>query len=230
MKLATWTLYNAKKMRSVDDKVILEGSFPFLLVRPDPNKPNQHLGLGIEAKYFASIVSDLINREMPNQMLYDVFKNKLGIVETKDLDVLSIKKQSWSDKPINVSNIQNLIDIFNILVKSESINFDSEEFSSIEKIKADQKDPFMEFNIKTMTMQRIVNAINVGLPDFYTKLKDLTQDMPNEVRMTKLNSFSILQTNLILFFEEATKRMDQLIQEQNKIIDELEKKDKNDKK
>ncbi|PPE06053.1 hypothetical protein [Williamsoniiplasma lucivorax] len=226
MKLTTWTLYNAKKMHDIEGKNILSGNFPFLLVRPDPNKPGQHLGLGIDAKYFASIISDLVNRDMNEQALYDVFKDKLGIVETKDLDVLTVNDEPWSDKPINSTNIQILIDIYNILVKNKAITFETEAYSTIEKMKAMQTDEFIEFNIKAMPMQRIVNAINAGLPDFYTKLKELNQEMTPEQRAQKINIFSILQTNLILFFEEATKRMDQLIEEQNKKIAELEEKAK----
>lgn len=222
MKLTTWTIYQGRNLRNIDNKTILSGPFPFLLIRPDLTHGNEILGLAIDNQFAASQVSDLLNRPLQPNQLIEIFRDKMGLINAKDIDGYQLKEKNLSTNPILEANIRALIETYNILIKSNPITFDIHDYDSDEKVKKNQN-IFLEINFQNMPTHQLINAINSGMLDFYKRLNELRDQKLNDTeRREKTLAMSGLQTNLILFFEQTLKRMDQIIIEQGKKIKTLE--------
>lgn len=221
MKLTTWTIYHGQKLKNISNQVVVDEEFPFLLLRPDLNQPNEFLGMAIVSEFVGSLISDLLNRELDSDQLIEIFKDKMGLVNTEDLKEYWSKDQNLSASPIYDTNIKTLMETYNILIKADPITFESDEYDTQEKIDK-TKDVFLEFDFENMPMHQLINAINSGMPEFYHRLNELrNNELDDQTRQEKIVEMAGLQTNLIFFFEQALKKMDKVIGEQQKEIEEL---------
>lgn len=222
MQLTTWTIYQGKNLRNIENKTLLNGPFPFLVIRPDLTHGNEILGLAIEGDVVAPQVTDLLNRPLKPKQLIEIFHDKMGLVKVKDINEYQLKEKNLSRAPILEKNISHLIETYNILIKADPITFNTEDYDTDEKVKSNQN-IFLEINFEKMPTRQLLNAINSGMLDFYQRLKELRNEQLTEMqRQEKILAMSGLQTNLILFFEQTLKRMDHLIVEQGEKIKKLE--------
>lgn len=222
MELTTWTIYQGKDLKNIENKVITQGEFPFLLLRPDLNKGNEMLGLAIIDEYVASAVMDLINRPLGAKELTEIFKDKMGLINIQNIQNYSLKESNISLTPIQAQNIKTLMETYNILIKEKPITFDTKDYDTDEKVK-NKQNIFLELNFQNMPTHQLINAINSGMTDFYKRLNDLREPTLTEhERQEKMLQMNGLETNLIFFFEQTLKRMDEIIAQQDKRIKELE--------
>jgi formyltetrahydrofolate synthetase len=207
----------------VDGNLLIEGEFIFICLRPDILKPNRLLGFGIDKQLGATKVIDLQNHILNEQNLIEILSNKIGIVEVSTIKELILKEENMSDISIRKENIKNIIQTYNVFVKADIIEFNSTDFDTQEKLEA-ANELFTELNIKSMSINQLLNTINSGMNDYYLKMNELRDsNLSNEEKIQKTLTLSTLQGNLILFFEETLRKMDSLIGEQHKELEALKK-------
>ncbi|WP_027063397.1 hypothetical protein [Mesoplasma seiffertii] len=223
MKFKNWSFYLANDLLDVEGNSLIKGEFILVCLRPDILKPNRILGFGIEKELGTTKVVDLQNRILTDQNVADIFTNKIGVVEASTIKELIIKDENMSLTPIREENIKTIIDTYNVFVKAEVIEFDSNEFDTVDKLEA-ANEKFTELNLKSMSINQLLNTINSGMNDYYGKLNELRNPQISETeKIQKTLNLSTLQGNLILFFEETLRKMDGLIGKQHEEIIELKK-------
>lgn len=223
MKLATWTIYKGKNLKNIKNEIFVKEEFPFVLLRPDFNNPNEVLGIAITDQFVSSSIIDLLNRRISKQQINEIFKENMGLINVFDISDYFIKSENISLKSILFENIKSIIEVYNILVKDNSIKFNTNDFDTEEKIKKNQV-LFLDLNFKNMRTNQLIGTINVGMKDFYDRLNSFKETSLNEEQRKEIiMNMSGLQTNLIFFFEEMLKRMDNIVVEQTQKIQDLEK-------
>ncbi|AUF83298.1 hypothetical protein CXP39_00540 [Mesoplasma syrphidae] len=223
MKFKTWSFYLANDLLDVEGNSLIKGEFILVCLRPDVLKPNRILGFGIEKELGTTKVVDLQNRILTNQNVTDIFTNKIGVVEASSIKELIVKDENLSLISIREENIKTIIETYSVFVKGNVIEFDSNDFDSIDKLEA-ANEIFTELNLKSMSINQLLNTINSGMNDYYGKLNELRNPEISETdKIQKTLGLSTLQGNLILFFEETLRKMDGLIGKQHEEIAELKK-------
>ncbi|WP_026389258.1 hypothetical protein [[Acholeplasma] multilocale] len=228
MKLKTWSFYKADDLHDVEGNILIKGEFILLILRPDILKPNRVLGFGIPAEFGTTKVIDLQNKELTHEDVNSIFGDKLGVIEIEGIEELIIKDTNLSNTPVREENIKKIIEVYNIFIKKQAIEFDTEDYSSLEKLQ-EQGDKFTELDLQAMPLPQLLNTVTAGLQDYYGKAAELRNpELNNDQRIQKTLNMATLQSNLILFFEQTVQKMDELIAQQQKVIkelkDELEKK------
>ncbi|ATZ18503.1 hypothetical protein ESOMN_v1c01180 [Williamsoniiplasma somnilux] len=220
MKLQTWSIYKGKKLKNLEGQTLVEKEFPFVLLRPDLNKENRVLGIVINGEYANTSILDLQNRILSSDHIYDIFKDKLGLVDIADISEYHLGSENISQNSIRQENIQILVDVYNIFIKKEVITFESDDYSTIEKIRQ-QPDLFSDVNLETMPLPQLLNTLGAGLQDYNDKMTLIKQETDEEAKVLKVLNVSNLQSNLIVFFDETLKRFDEIIKNQAKELENL---------
>lgn len=224
MKLSTWTIYQGKNLQDIEGKIFVAHEFPFVLIRPDTNNPGKVLGLAIVGDYVTTQVMDLLNREYSNDNIYEIFQDKIGLIDMANINEYIIKDENLSLKPIRSKNINALIDVYNIFLKKEAIEFESENYATLELLK-EQPEIFMELDLNTMPLPQLINALSAGLQDYNQRMNEIHNNsaLSEEEKIQKTLQISTLQQNLILFFDATVKNLEGIIVKQNEEIDALKK-------
>lgn len=223
MKLKNWSFYLASDLLDVEGNSLIKGEFILVCLRPDVLKPNRILGFGIEKELGTTKVVDLQNRILTDENVAEIFTNKIGVVEASTIKELIVKEENMSAIPVREENINTIIQTYNVFVKANIIEFDSNDFDTVDKLEA-ANEMFTELNLKSMSINQLLNTINSGMNDYYSKLNELRNPQISETdKVQKTLTLSTLQGNLILFFEETLRKMDGLIGKQHEEITELKK-------
>ncbi|WP_031542235.1 hypothetical protein [Mesoplasma photuris] len=223
MKLKTWHFYKATNLIDIEGKNTIEGEFILLNLRPDIQKPNRLLTFGISLEGAAQIMADLQNKELTHDAIFKMMGEKIGFVEIDSVSDAVISTNNFSEKPLRDDNIKKIIEMYNIFIKSESIEFDTEDYSTEEKLRSSE-DIFTKMDIKSMSIAQLLNTLTAGMNEYYGKTNELSNpSISADERIQKTLNLSTLQSNLILFFDQTVRKMDELIVKQEKELKELKK-------
>ncbi|ATZ21280.1 hypothetical protein [Mesoplasma tabanidae] len=219
MKINTWTFYNAKDLVDVQMNPLLNGDIVFLVLRPDINQPNRLLGFGLPKDKSATVIVDLQNKELTHDDIYAIFKGNLGISSSINLKPIEINETNLSS-PIRVENIQKIIEVYNVFFKTESIQFDTDDYSTEEDL--GKTDIFTELDFNKIALPNILQSLQAGMTEYNKQMEFLQKtEMPDEERKDRIVSLSVLQSNLILFFDNALRKLNNVVVEQQDEIKKL---------
>lgn len=223
MKLKTWTFYYAKDLVDVKANKLIEKEMVFLLLRPDINEPNRLLGLGFKKDKSATKIVDLQNKELSQDDIYAIFKGNLGMVQTNTLTPIEIGGVNLSQTPIRSENIKNTIEVYSIFFASTPQEFDTKDYEDFSKNKPE--DIFTELDFNKIPLRNILQSLQAGMNEYNTQMQFLsTTQLQEEERKNKIVDLSVLQSNLILFFDNALRKVNDILIEQEEEIKKLKKK------
>lgn len=219
MKINTWTFYDAKELVDVQMNPLLSGDIVFLVLRPDINQPNRLLGFGLPKDKSATVIVDLQNKELTHDDIYAIFKGNLGITESKNIAPIEISGTKLST-PIRLENIQKIIEVYNVFFKTDSVEFDTDDYSTEEGLS--RPDIFTELDFNKIALPNILQSLQAGMNKYNREMEFLqTTQMPDEERKDKIVALSVLQSNLILFFDNAIRKINDVVVEQQEEIKKL---------
>ncbi|ATZ17682.1 hypothetical protein [Mesoplasma melaleucae] len=219
MKINTWTFYDAKELVDVQNNPLLSGDIVFLVLRPDINQPNRLLGFGLPKDKSATVIVDLQNKELTHDDIYAIFKGNLGITESKNIAPIEINGTKLST-PIRLENIQKIIEVYNVFFKTDSVEFNTDDYSTEEGLS--RPDIFTELDFNKIALPNILQSLQAGMTEYNKQMQFLqTTQMPDEERKNKIVVLSVLQSNLILFFDNAIRKINDVVVEQQEEINKL---------
>ncbi|ATQ35236.1 hypothetical protein MENTO_v1c00750 [Mesoplasma entomophilum] len=219
MKINTWTFYDAKDLVDVQMNSLLSGDIVFLVLRPDINQPNRLLGFGLPKEKSATIIVDLQNKELSHDDVYAIFKGNLGITQSENLKPIEISGTNLS-KPIRLENIEKLVEVYNVFFRTESIEFDTKDYSTEEDL--GKADIFTELDFNKIALPNILQSLQAGMTEYNKQMEFLQKtEMPDDERKDRIVSLSILQSNLILFFDNALRKLNNVVVEQQEELNKL---------
>ncbi|ATZ20599.1 hypothetical protein [Mesoplasma coleopterae] len=222
MKINTWTFYDAKDLVDVQMNPLLSGDIVFLVLRPDINQPNRLLGFGLPKDKSATVIVDLQNKELSHDDVYAIFKGNLGITQSQNLKPIEINGTNLST-PIRLENIEKLVEVYNVFFRTESIEFDTNDYATEEDLA--RPDIFTELDFNKIALPNILQSLQAGMTEYNKQMEFLQKtEMPNEERKDRIVSLSVLQSNLILFFDNALRKLNNVVIEQQEEINKLKNK------
>ncbi|ATI73030.1 hypothetical protein [Mesoplasma florum] len=219
MKINTWTFYDAKDLVDVQMNPLLSGDIVFLVLRPDINQPNRLLGFGLPKDKSGTVIVDLQNKELSHDDIYAIFKGNLGITQSTNLKEIEISGTNLSSA-IRLENIQKIIEVYNVFFKTESVQFDTDDYSTEEDL--GRPDIFTELDFNKIALPNILQSLQAGMTEYNKQMEFLqSTEMPDDERKDRIVSLSILQSNLILFFDNALRKLNNVVVEQQEEINKL---------
>ncbi|AAT75429.1 unknown protein [Mesoplasma florum L1] len=219
MKINTWTFYDAKDLVDVQMNPLLSGDIVFLVLRPDINQPNRLLGFGLPKDKSGTVIVDLQNKELSHDDIYAIFKGNLGITQSTNLKEIEISGTNLSSA-IRLENIQKIIEVYNVFFKTESVQFDTNDYSTEEDL--GRPDIFTELDFNKIALPNILQSLQAGMTEYNKQMEFLqSTEMPDDERKDRIVSLSILQSNLILFFDNALRKLNNVVVEQQEEINKL---------
>lgn len=219
MKINTWTFYDAKELVDVQMNPLLKEEIVFLVLRPDINEPNRLLGFGLPKDKSATVIVDLQNKELTHDDIYAIFKGNLGITESKNINPIEINGANLST-PIRLENIQKIIEVYNVFFKTDSVEFDTDDYKDEQGLT--RPDIFTELDFNKIALPNILQSLQAGMTEYNKQMEFLQKtQMPDEERKDKIIALSVLQSNLILFFDNALRKMNNVILEQQEKLNKL---------
>ncbi|AVN60094.1 hypothetical protein CG007_00400 [Mesoplasma entomophilum] len=222
MKINTWTFYDAKDLVDVQMNPLLNGDIVFLVLRPDINEPNRLLGFGLPKDKSATIIVDLQNKELSHDDVYAIFKGNLGITQSQNLKPIEINDTNLST-PIRLENIEKLVEVYNVFFRTESIEFDTNDYSTEEGLA--RPDIFTELDFNKIALPNILQSLQAGMTEYNKQMEFLQKtEMPDDERKDRIVSLSVLQSNLILFFDNALRKLNNVVIEQQEELNKLKSK------
>ncbi|AGY41144.1 hypothetical protein mflW37_0770 [Mesoplasma florum W37] len=219
MKINTWTFYDAKDLVDVQMNPLLSGDIVFLVLRPDINQPNRLLGFGLPKDKSGTVIVDLQNKELSHDDIYAIFKGNLGITQSTNLKEIEISGTNLSSA-IRLENIQKIIEVYNVFFKTESVQFDTNDYSTEEDL--GRPDIFTELDFNKIALPNILQSLQAGMTEYNKQMEFLqSTEMPDDERKDWIVSLSILQSNLILFFDNALRKLNNVVVEQQEELNKL---------
>ncbi|ATI73719.1 hypothetical protein [Mesoplasma florum] len=219
MKINTWTFYDAKDLVDVQMNPLLSGDIVFLVLRPDINQPNRLLGFGLPKDKSGTVIVDLQNKELSHDDIYAIFKGNLGITQSTNLKEIEISGTNLSSA-IRLENIQKIIEVYNVFFKTESVQFDTNDYSTEEDL--GRPDIFTELDFNKIALPNILQSLQAGMTEYNKQMEFLqSTEMPDDERKDRIVSLSILQSNLILFFDNALRKLNNVVVEQQEELNKL---------
>ncbi|AVN58684.1 hypothetical protein CG002_00325 [Mesoplasma florum] len=219
MKINTWTFYDAKDLVDVQMNPLLSGDIVFLVLRPDINQPNRLLGFGLPKDKSGTVIVDLQNKELSHDDIYAIFKGNLGITQSTNLKEIEISGTNLSSA-IRLENIQKIIEVYNVFFKTESVQFDTNDYSTEEDL--GRPDIFTELDFNKIALPNILQSLQAGMTEYNKQMEFLqSTEMPDDERKDRIVSLSVLQSNLILFFDNALRKLNNVVVEQQEEINKL---------
>ncbi|AEM68979.1 hypothetical protein [Mycoplasma putrefaciens] len=227
MKLTTWTFYKADHFQSLSKDEVLTRTIPVLILRPDATQEKTLLCLALTQKIVNSIIIDLQNKVFSSDELLEIFKDNIGFTSTENLTEIDAKGINLSTS-IHPENIKNLVQTYNLFLNKQPITFDTKDYQTMDLIKQ-QTEIFIDVDLENMQLSALLQTLNIGMQNYRERLEQLSKLKEDELLENKEQLFN-LQANLISFFDQAVRKMDQFISqlsEQNaELIKQLESEQK----
>ncbi|WP_434341835.1 hypothetical protein V2P24_00430 [Mycoplasma putrefaciens] len=227
MKLTTWTFYKADHFQSLSKDEVLTRTIPVLILRPDATQEKTLLCLALTQKIVNSIIIDLQNKVFSSDELLEIFKDNIGFTSTENLTEIDVKGINLSTN-IHPENIKNLVQTYNLFLNKQPITFDTKDYQTMDLIKQ-QTETFIDVDLENMQLSALLQTLNIGMQNYRERLEQLSKLKEDKLLENKEQLFN-LQANLISFFDQAVRKMDQFISqlsEQNaELIKQLESEQK----
>ncbi|WFQ92052.1 hypothetical protein MFERI14815_00668 [Mycoplasma feriruminatoris] len=223
MKLKNWTFYKAKQFVKLNESDEVLKDIAVLILRPDINREKTLLGVALDKKVVNSLIIDLQNKAFEENELFDIFKENIGFVSTEEVSEIDAKGLNLST-PIHQDNIKTIIRIYNLFLTPEPIEFDTKDYQDLETIQ-NQDDVFTNVDFENIPLPALLQTLNVGMENYKQRVEEIFNLDGKEALNKKLELVNI-QSNLIAFFDQALRKMDEIItklDEQNsELIKQLE--------
>ncbi|WFQ91232.1 hypothetical protein MFERI13461_00669 [Mycoplasma feriruminatoris] len=223
MKLKNWTFYKAKQLVKLNESNEVLKDIAVLILRPDINREKTLLGVALDKKVVNSLIIDLQNKAFEENELFDIFKENIGFVSTEEVSEIDAKGLNLST-PIHQDNIKTIIRIYNLFLTPEPIEFDTKDYQDLETIQ-NQDDVFTNVDFENIPLPALLQTLNVGMENYKQRVEEIFNLDGKEALNKKLELVNI-QSNLIAFFDQALRKMDEIItklDEQNsELIKQLE--------
>lgn len=227
MKLKNWTFYKAKLFVKLNESNDILKDIAVLVLRPDINKEKTLLAIGLDKKVVNSLIIDLQNKAFEENDLFEIFKENIGFVSTEEISEIDAKGLNLST-PIHPDNIKSIIKIYNLFLNVEPIEFDTKDYQDLETIQ-NQEDVFTNVDFENIPLPALLQTLNVGMENYKQRVEEIFELDGKESINKKLELVNI-QSNLIAFFDQALRKMDEIItklSEQNaELIKKLESQEK----
>ncbi|UZK64120.1 hypothetical protein MNF30_04100 [Mycoplasma mycoides subsp. capri] len=227
MKLKNWTFYKAKQFVKLNESNEILKDLAVLILRPDINKEKTLLAIGLDKKVVNSLIIDLQNKAFEENELFEIFKENIGFVSTEEISEIDAKGLNLST-PIHPDNIKSIIKIYNLFLNVEPIEFDTKDYQDLETIQ-NQEDVFTNVDFENIPLPALLQTLNVGMENYKQRVEEIFELDGKESINKKLELVNI-QSNLIAFFDQALRKMDEIItklSEQNaELIKKLESQEK----
>ncbi|EXU60346.1 hypothetical protein [Mycoplasma mycoides] len=227
MKLKNWTFYKAKQFVKLNESNEILKDLAVLVLRPDINKEKTLLAIGLDKKVVNSLIIDLQNKAFEENELFEIFKENIGFVSTEEISEIDAKGLNLST-PIHPDNIKSIIKIYNLFLNIEPIEFDTKDYQDLETIQ-NQEDVFTNVDFENIPLPALLQTLNVGMENYKQRVEEIFELDGKESINKKLELVNI-QSNLIAFFDQALRKMDEIItklSEQNaELIKKLESQEK----
>ncbi|WP_434343723.1 hypothetical protein V2P32_00975 [Mycoplasma sp. 06067-C1-B144P-99-0482-3] len=227
MKLKNWTFYKAKQLVKLNESNQVLEDIAVLILRPDINKEKTLLAIGLDKKVVNSLIIDLQNKAFEENELFEIFKENIGFVSTEEISEIDAKGLNLST-PIHQDNIKSIIKIYNLFLNVEPIEFDTKDYQNLEAIQ-NQEDVFTNVDFENIPLPALLQTLNVGMENYKQRVEEIFELNGKESINKKLELVNI-QSNLIAFFDQALRKMDDIItklSEQNaELIKKLESQEK----
>ncbi|ADK69536.1 hypothetical protein V2P57_01205 [Mycoplasma mycoides subsp. mycoides] len=227
MKLKNWTFYKAKQFVKLNESNEILKDIAVLVLRPDINKEKTLLAIGLDKKVVNSLIIDLQNKVFEENELFEIFKENIGFVLTEEISEIDAKGLNLSN-PIHPDNIKSIIKIYNLFLNVEPIEFDTKDYQDLETIQ-NQEDVFTNVDFENIPLPALLQTLNVGMENYKQRVEEIFELDGKESINKKLELVNI-QSNLIAFFDQALRKMDEIItklSEQNaELIKKLESQEK----
>ncbi|QVK06169.1 restriction endonuclease subunit S domain-containing protein [Mycoplasma mycoides] len=227
MKLKNWTFYKAKQFVKLNESNEISKDLAVLVLRPDINKEKTLLAIGLDKKVVNSLIIDLQNKVFEENELFEIFKENIGFVSTEEISEIDAKGLNLST-PIHPDNIKSIIKIYNLFLNVEPIEFDTKDYQDLETIQ-NQEDVFTNVDFENIPLPALLQTLNVGMENYKQRVEEIFELDGKESINKKLELVNI-QSNLIAFFDQALRKMDEIItklSEQNaELIKKLESQEK----
>ncbi|CBW53914.1 Conserved hypothetical protein [Mycoplasma mycoides subsp. capri LC str. 95010] len=227
MKLKNWTFYKAKQFVKLNESNEVLKDLAVLILRPDINKEKTLLAIGLDKKVVNSLIIDLQNKAFEENELFEIFKENIGFVSTEEISEIDAKGLNLST-PIHPDNIKSIIKIYNLFLNVEPIEFDTKDYQDLETIQ-NQEDVFTNVDFENIPLPALLQTLNVGMENYKQRVEEIFELDGKESINKKLELVNI-QSNLIAFFDQALRKMDEIItklSEQNaELIKKLESQEK----
>ncbi|ACU78973.1 restriction endonuclease subunit S domain-containing protein [Mycoplasma mycoides] len=227
MKLKNWTFYKAKQFVKLNESNEILKDLAVLVLRPDINKEKTLLAIGLDKKVVNSLIIDLQNKVFEENELFEIFKENIGFVSTEEISEIDAKGLNLST-PIHPDNIKSIIKIYNLFLNVEPIEFDTKDYQDLETIQ-NQEDVFTNVDFENIPLPALLQTLNVGMENYKQRVEEIFELDGKESINKKLELVNI-QSNLIAFFDQALRKMDEIItklSEQNaELIKKLESQEK----
>ncbi|QVJ96503.1 hypothetical protein I7634_00940 [Mycoplasma mycoides subsp. capri] len=227
MKLKNWTFYKAKQFVKLNESNEILKDLAVLVLRPDINKEKTLLAIGLDKKVVNSLIIDLQNKIFEENELFEIFKENIGFVSTEEISEIDAKGLNLST-PIHPDNIKSIIKIYNLFLNVEPIEFDTKDYQDLETIQ-NQEDVFTNVDFENIPLPALLQTLNVGMENYKQRVEEIFELDGKESINKKLELVNI-QSNLIAFFDQALRKMDEIItklSEQNaELIKKLESQEK----
>ncbi|QQY78431.1 hypothetical protein JLS56_01145 [Mycoplasma mycoides subsp. capri] len=227
MKLKNWTFYKAKQFVKLNESNEILKDLAVLILRPDINKEKTLLAIGLDKKVVNSLIIDLQNKVFEENELFEIFKENIGFVSTEEISEIDAKGLNLST-PIHPDNIKSIIKIYNLFLNVEPIEFDTKDYQDLETIQ-NQEDVFTNVDFENIPLPALLQTLNVGMENYKQRVEEIFELDGKESINKKLELVNI-QSNLIAFFDQALRKMDEIItklSEQNaELIKKLESQEK----
>ncbi|QVK02960.1 restriction endonuclease subunit S domain-containing protein [Mycoplasma mycoides] len=227
MKLKNWTFYKAEQFVKLNESNEILKDLAVLILRPDINKEKTLLAIGLDKKVVNSLIIDLQNKVFEENELFEIFKENIGFVSTEEISEIDAKGLNLST-PIHPDNIKSIIKIYNLFLNVEPIEFDTKDYQDLETIQ-NQEDVFTNVDFENIPLPALLQTLNVGMENYKQRVEEIFELDGKESINKKLELVNI-QSNLIAFFDQALRKMDEIItklSEQNaELIKKLESQEK----
>ncbi|PPE04857.1 hypothetical protein EELLY_v1c05380 [Entomoplasma ellychniae] len=222
MKLNTWSFYYAKDLVDVKQEKLIDGDTVFVLLRPDMNEPNKLLGLGFPKENSATKIVDLQNKELSQDDVYAIFGNCLGMVQTQTITEIEIGGVNLSSTPIRPENIQKIIEVYSVFFAVDPQEIDSKDYEDFSK--GIPEDTFTELDFNKIPLRNILRSLEAGMNEYHRQMNQLQNSQySGEKRRDYMANMSVLQSNLILFFDNALRKVNEIVVKQEEELKKLRK-------